>query len=140
MEHANKKRVNAPSQLGNTLQVRRSIWEKPSSGKLKLNIVATINEGQQHFSVGLALRDSQGQFVLGKTRKLPGSVSFVEAEMVAILEGLSWLEELQVYEAITESDSLLSVNAVNQEYQNYLELGSWCSSAGIFCACMLVYR
>lgn len=75
--------------------------------------------------MGLVLRDSQGQFIMGKTKKSAGSVQVVETETIAIFEALAWLEELQVSSAIVESDSLLSVNAINKSYQNYLELGSW---------------
>lgn len=89
-----------------------------------MNVDAAVKEGHHHFSVGLVLRDYQGQFIMGKMRKFAGSIQVIEAETIAILETLSWLEDLQVKTSIIESDSLMSVNAINMSYQNYLELGS----------------
>lgn len=53
-----------------------------------------------------------------------GCVQVVEAEMVGILKALLWLEDLPFTDIAIESDSLLSVSAVNKEHLNYLELGT----------------
>ncbi|XP_017233563.1 uncharacterized protein LOC108207639 [Daucus carota subsp. sativus] len=119
------KRLQPTTHPISNLQQQRVRWQCPSAGTLKMNVDAAVTEGQQHFSVGLVLRDHQGQFIIGKTRKFAGSVQVVEAETIAILEALSWLEDLQVSTGVIKSDSLLSVIAINRRYHNYLELGSW---------------
>lgn len=53
-------------------------------------------------------------------RKFASMILVIEAETIAILEGLSCLEEIQVCSAVIESDSLLSVNAINVFYQFFL--------------------
>lgn len=106
----NKKRAQSSSHLGINLQQQRCRWTRPSVGTMKMNVDASVKEGQHHFSVGLVIRNSQGQYIMGKTRKFAGLTQVVEVETIAILEGLSWLEDLQVNTAIIESDSLLSVN------------------------------
>lgn len=116
--------VQSSSHLENNLREQRCRWKGPSVGTLKMNVDASVKEGEHHFSIGLVLKDTQGQYIMGKTRKFAGSIQIVEAEIIAILEGLSWLEELQVNTSIIDSDSLLSVNAINRSYQNYLELSS----------------
>lgn len=74
--------------------------------------------------MGLALRDSCGQYIIGKTRKFAGIVPVIEAETMAILKELSWPEEFQVSSTVIESNFLLSVNVINKSYQNILELDS----------------
>lgn len=120
----NKKRVYSPSPLGGIVQCQKCIWERPSAGTVKMNVNAAVKEGQHQFSVGLALRDSFGQYIIGKTRKFTGMISVVEVETMAILKGLSWMEELQLCSVVIESDSVLSVNAINKSYHNFLELDS----------------
>lgn len=120
----NKKRqLNGGNQGGN-LQQRRQRWEKPDAGVFKLNVDATVKEDQNFYSMGMVLRDSQGRFIAGKTKKVAGAVKVVEAETTAILEGLIWLEELPIGPVIIESDSLLSVNAINKNHLNFQEIGN----------------
>lgn len=59
-----------------------------------MNVNAAVKEGQNSFSVGLVLRDDKGQYIAGKTRHFAGAVVVAEAETVAILEGLLWIDDL----------------------------------------------
>lgn len=74
----------------------------------------------------MVLRDFQGSYISGKILRFAGAVQLIEAEMVGILEALSWLEEAPVGDAEVriESDSLLSFNAVSNKQVNFLELGT----------------
>lgn len=98
-------------------------WIAPAEGNLKLNADASIFDEAYHFSIRMVVRDHQGQFVCGRTMKLAGSVSVLEAETAGILEALNWLDELPEQVSTVESDPMLSVDAVNRMHQNRMELG-----------------
>lgn len=55
--------------------------------------------------------------------KIAGEVSVLEAEMTGILEALSWAKECTSGVVSIESDSLVSVQAVQQGEENLLEVG-----------------
>lgn len=98
-------------------------WKKPVAGTLKLNVDAAVRLGADVFSMGLVLRDSAGAFVLSKTVCKPMVSTVLEAEALAILEGLYWLQVLDHDKAVVESDSLLAVRALQDDQDNLLEVG-----------------
>lgn len=101
-------------------------WKPPEMGDFKINVDASVVEGQHSYAVGMVLRNHRGDYVSRKTMRFTGEVQVVEAEMVAILEAMVWLDDLQLgnVKVSIESDSLLSVMAINKNSKNYLELGS----------------
>lgn len=98
-------------------------WKPPAVDQLKINVDASVIEGQNSYAVGIVLRNSQGQFVAGKTRRFGEAVPVLEAELAGIWEAMVWSHELTSGSVVIESDSLLSVNAINQDYENILESG-----------------
>ena len=66
-------------------------WSKPELGVLKLNVDAAVKLGTQAFSIGLVLRDYTGTLIQGITLARSMVNTVVEAESLAILEGLQWL-------------------------------------------------
>lgn len=79
-------------------------------------------EGEKFFSVGMVLRNHQGQFADGKTMRFAGRVSVLETELVGIFEALLWTTELSTQVITIESDSLLSISAISKHQSNMLEL------------------
>lgn len=71
-------------------------WKPPGEGSFKINVDATVKEGQDSFAIGMVLRNSQGQFLAGRVMKFAGTVQVMKAEMIGIAEALSWLKELPV--------------------------------------------
>ena len=122
-EAQKRKLVMLQRQKQNSVQHAKK-WKAPAVGKLKLNVDASVFDGANHFSIGMVVRDHQGHFICGKTMKIAGSVSVLEAETVGILEALQWLEKIPGQVSVVESDSLMSVNAVNKQNQNRMELGN----------------
>ena len=98
-------------------------WKAPTVDYLKLNTDAAIKLGENSFSVGLVLRDHRGEFIGGKVKRLQMANSVLEAEVIAIKEGLHWLSTLPHQFVEIESDSLLSVKALNHTHNNALEVG-----------------
>ena len=60
-----------------------------------------------------------------KNYRFLGEVDVFEAEAVGVREALSWIKELQKQdeEIILESDSQLTVKAIQSQSMNYLEVG-----------------
>ena len=98
-------------------------WTSPEVGALKLNVDASVFTDADSFSVGRVLRDHHGTFIHGRTMKFAGKVDVLEAELVGILEALIWTSAFSGYMIIIESDSLLSVKAIQGNNQNQLEAG-----------------
>ena len=115
-------------QMGNVFLQQEKIqypngWTSPEVGALKLNVHASVFPGADSFSVGLVLRDHHGTFIQGRTMKFAGKVDVLEAELMGILEALKWISAFSGYKITIESDSLLSVKAIQGNIQNQLEAG-----------------
>lgn len=120
----NKKKTQFPNGLRTNMQHLNQKWLAPITGTFKINVDASILEGENSFSVGMVLRNHQWHYVGGKTLSFPGRVSILETEMVGILKALIWTTELTVEVSKVEIDSLSSVNAINKLSMNYLELAN----------------
>lgn len=68
-------------------------WHPPETGGLKLNVDASFFAGAETFSVGMALRGQNGDFMGGRCIAFPRPVSVVEAECIGVREALSWVKE-----------------------------------------------
>ena len=71
----------------------------------------------------MILRNHQGSYIHGRTLRFAGKVEVLEAELVGILEALRWTSEIKGQTIVVESDSLLSVQAINGKVHNELEVG-----------------
>lgn len=80
-------------------------------------------DGKVSFSVGMLVRNHEGDFIQGRTMSFVGRVDVQEAELVGILEALKWSSKFQGSLINMESDSLLSVQAIKGSTQNFLETG-----------------
>lgn len=99
-------------------------WQAPDIEKLKLNVDASVFVGHSSFAVGMIIRDHNGCFIQAKNLRRAGEVPVFEAEAMGILEALSWLQTLALSDVVIESDSLLTVNALHQNIDSHLEVGS----------------
>lgn len=120
----NKKKTQAYTSRNQNLNQQNQTWSPPTRGELKINVDASVFEGEDSFTIGMVLRNHQGHFIKGKTMRLAGRVSVLEAESSAILEGLMWSQEFRANYIIIESDSKLSVDAIGKPGDNRLELGN----------------
>lgn len=53
----------------------RAKWKAPDTGCLKINVDASVQENEARYSVGMAIQDHEGKFVVGKTMKVEGKIS-----------------------------------------------------------------
>lgn len=100
-------------------------WQRPAAGVVKINVDASVYLDTNVFSVGMVMRNDEGNFMAAKTYKFCGDVSVVKAECIGVREALSWIKDLQMQddEIVVESDSQLTVNAIQKRSINYLEVG-----------------
>ncbi|WOH01628.1 hypothetical protein DCAR_0521012 [Daucus carota subsp. sativus] len=118
---ANKK-VSFSPHLSNRQQGDGRKWQVPEQGCLKINVDASVVDGQNSFGIGMVLRNHQGHYITGKKMRFAGSFSVMEAEMTGITEALTWAQNY-TNAVVIESDSLLSVEAIQNGQENLLELG-----------------
>ncbi|XP_074336177.1 uncharacterized protein LOC141673344 [Apium graveolens] len=98
-------------------------WHPPDGGRLKINVDAHVVPGNSWFSCGLVLRDQEGEFIAARLHKFAGVVPVVETEATTILKGIRWVSLFGMRHMDVESDSLISVQAINKDLENYLEVG-----------------
>lgn len=89
-----------------------------------INVDASVFYGETHFSVDMVLRDHLGQFVRGRVCRFAGRVSVFKAELMGNLEALRWSNNISGHTVAVESDSQLSVRAINSTMPNHLEEGN----------------
>lgn len=99
-------------------------WKKPAPGAFKINVDVAIPNNDHHFFIGMLIRDSSGAFIQGKMMKFAGHVSALEAEARGVWETLVWIDNLGLNNIQIETDSLLTVAAVESLEANYLEVGN----------------
>ncbi|XP_024178797.1 uncharacterized protein LOC112184787 [Rosa chinensis] len=82
------------------------IWKCPPVGCLKLNIDGAFVKETGAGGVGLVLRDSFGQFLLGKGKSMFGLLSAEHAELLACKEAFLLIVEYSLQPVIVETDAL----------------------------------
>ncbi|XP_074363255.1 uncharacterized protein LOC141703719 [Apium graveolens] len=99
-------------------------WKKPEFGFVKINVDASVFIGAPTFTIGMVVRDHNGEFFSGKTMCLPEVESVFEAETIGIREALTWLKDQQFHlgRVIVETDFMLTVSDITGEGENNLEV------------------
>ncbi|XP_074348100.1 uncharacterized protein LOC141686901 [Apium graveolens] len=106
-----------------SIKLNQRRWQPLEAGSFKINIDAAIVVGQNSFSVGMDLRNHLGQYDSGKVMKKAGAFSVLEAELIGIIEALLWARDTVSGKVVVESDSLLSIQTVQQGQENLFEVG-----------------
>ncbi|KAL8095223.1 hypothetical protein AgCh_036614 [Apium graveolens] len=79
-------------------------WKGPAPGAFKINVVTAVPVNDNYFSTG--------------------HVSTFEAEVRGVYKTLSWIDNLDLSNIQIETDSMLTVVAVESLEVNYLEVGN----------------
>lgn len=101
-----------------------ALWNAPATGKLKVNVDASVVSGASSFAIGMVLRDHLGGFCNARNLRREGEISVFEAEAYGVLEAIRWVHDLGISNVEIESDSLLTVQAILQGTTNYHEVGN----------------
>lgn len=108
-------------------------WAVPGEGQCKINVDASAKTGTSAFRIEMVLRNSLDGFCKARVSCYGGEVAVFEAEARGILEALNWAVNLGISSVVIESDSMLSVQAIERGDINLLEVGNVIQD----CRCML---
>jgi ribonuclease HI len=90
-------------------------WEKPAPGWVKCNVDVAFITGTGKTSTGLCFRDSNGQFIGGKTQWQPTVISTAEGEAWALLLAMQEARHRELDRVQFESDSKVLVDAIHMK-------------------------
>jgi hypothetical protein len=91
---------------------RRGRWEKPDIRQIKVNVDGSFHQDLAG-SVGVVVRDQEGNFIVASSTFLPNIASTAPAEAMAMREGLALDHRLGCNNVIMELDSLETAEACN---------------------------
>ena len=87
-------------------------WKPPSLNRYKINVDSAMFKEQCMASVGILIRDAEGQLIGACSRKLEVPLGAIEAEAKAVKLGLMFARDLSIQDFTLESDSLTLINAL----------------------------
>lgn len=106
-------------------RVRRETvrWKPPEAGHLKINVDASLSQETDSYALGMVIRDDKGGFVEGKVVRLHYVESAMDAETKGVFEALRWAVTKGLQNVCIETDSLLTIKALQSQEINMLEVG-----------------
>ncbi|CAN1261991.1 Putative ribonuclease H protein At1g65750 [Linum perenne] len=99
------------------------MWHPPVEGVSTCNVDAALFRTEVKSGVGMAIRDAHGALLHLRTNCWNGCWSSTEVEGRALLEALSWAEELGFSRLVFQSDAQQVVNDVNGRLELRTEFG-----------------
>ncbi|XP_024160347.1 uncharacterized protein LOC112167549 [Rosa chinensis] len=90
----------------------------------KLNVDGAFGAHASHGGVGGVLRDSHGRFQTIFAEPVLHANSAQQVELCAIMEGLKYVELLQLQQVEVEADCLLAVQCINNDVEDLSELSN----------------
>ncbi|XP_030939531.1 uncharacterized protein LOC115964337 [Quercus lobata] len=91
---------------------KKDHWEPPSVGFYVINVDGAIPLANGHSGIGIIVRDSDCRFFAAVSMLLQGRYSVEETEAIAVEQGCVLAKKLGLERVIIETDSLLTVQAV----------------------------
>ena len=94
------------------MRYKKDNWEPPPVGFYTINVDGAIPLANGHSGIEVVVRDSDSKFVAAMSLPLQGRYSIEETEAAAVEQGCVLAKKLGLERVIIESDSLLTVQAV----------------------------
>lgn len=98
-----------------TLPVTK-LWTPPLKGSVKLNIDGSFVSSSSFSSVGGVIRDHKGGFIAGFTYMKHSISSPLHIELLAIKEGLLFLQALDINHAVVNSEQGILIGYQRTRY------------------------
>ena len=89
-------------------------WRAPPSCFFKINADGAASDDGTNSSIGVIIRDIQGDPIAASSKTLPSPYTAEITESIALLHGVLLASEMKISHAIFESDALSIVQALNQ--------------------------
>jgi ribonuclease HI len=99
----------------NNQALQQQVWQQPIYGWLKCNVDAGFNHQRRATNRGWCIRNHAGSFISAGTAWDYGHYSILEAEALALLEGMQAATSQNLETVIFECDSQSVVNAVHAQ-------------------------
>ena len=90
-------------------------WTAPPAGFFKINVDGATGVGGGNSSIGVVIRDSSGLPIGALSLVLPSSFPAETIEAYALLHGVIFASEMQVHQALFESDALSIIHNLTSE-------------------------
>jgi ribonuclease HI len=100
-----------------------TVWQRPSSGRLKCNIDASFYNSLNRTGIGVCIRDDEGSFVMAKTINFCPKCSVPLGEALGLLHALRWLRDLRKDNIDFVSDSKIVIEAFHRQRPDVTEFG-----------------
>ncbi|XP_075507369.1 uncharacterized protein LOC142544190 [Primulina tabacum] len=99
-------------------------WHKPPLHFLKCNTDAAIFTNNNAFGLSSVLRDENGEFMACRVQHELGNPMVKECEVLALINAITWIQEMNLTNVIFELDAKNVVDAINSPADDATEFGS----------------
>ncbi|KAL0017569.1 hypothetical protein SO802_004638 [Lithocarpus litseifolius] len=89
-----------------------SKWSPPQLPFYKVNVNGAVFGKQKEAGVGVVIRDHEGNFIAGLSKKFKAPSGATEVEAKAFETGITFAKEVGIQDFVLEGDSLTIVNAL----------------------------
>nr|XP_023916941.1 uncharacterized protein LOC112028476 [Quercus suber] len=112
---------DTPTRL--TIPQEKAKWKPPGAGLFKINFDGAVFEDRSLAGLGIVIRDESGLIIAALSQKipLPRSVDMVEA--LDARQALIFAQEISIFKAEVEGDSLNVIQALNNPKPNRTLMG-----------------
>ncbi|CAN1170198.1 Putative ribonuclease H protein At1g65750 [Linum perenne] len=113
-------------QSSQTIAVRTPMcekWHPPPLNVLKCNVDAAVFDNECRRGVGIALRGADGALKAYRMSSYDGTPTTTDCEALALMEAISWANQLGLGETIFKIDSQIVANAVREGTEDITQLG-----------------
>ena len=93
-------------------QPLESKWVPPIDLVYKVNVDGVVFSSQKQTRIGVIIRDSQGNFIASRSKKLNAPLGAIEAKAKAFEEGIVIVGEVGIQNFVIEGDCLAIVQAL----------------------------
>nr|XP_027060953.1 uncharacterized protein LOC113687569 [Coffea arabica] len=104
--------------------ITASLWTPPRAPHFKVNFDASVSTIHRLVGIGVVIRDCEGQFIAGLSRRIPIQTSADLAEALAAREAVSLARTLMIPSFILEGDASSVVKQICSSDEILSDLGT----------------
>ena len=98
-------------------------WKPPSAGLFKINFDGAVFMDRSLVGLGIVIRDESGLIIVALSQKIPLPSSMELVEALAARRALIFAQEISIFKAEVEGDSLKVIQALNNPKPNRTQIG-----------------
>ena len=98
-------------------------WKPPSAGLFKINFDGAVFMDRSLVGLGIVIRDESGLIIVALSQKIPLPSSMELVEALVARRALIFAQEISIFKAKVEGDSLKVIQALNNPKPNRTQIG-----------------